>query len=64
MTLKQITEKFDTESTRFKELADHLIVAAYHKEGGATERDKRLIRDHEVRAETYATAACFICQNL
>jgi hypothetical protein len=48
-----------TEAARYKAKADALIVADYHK-GATNDADKRLIRDHEIRSETFKTAATLI----
>lgn len=50
----------ERESDRFKDKAKNHALTALHKSPDGrsiNEQDARLIRDHEVRAETYKTAA-------
>jgi hypothetical protein len=59
MKNKALAEHLKTEADRFKRLAETKALESLHKGDGRniTELDARMIRDHEIRAETYRTCA-------
>lgn len=48
------------EGLRFQKLAEELILRSYHQRGPSTLDTSRLIRDHEIRAETFRAASQLI----
>jgi hypothetical protein len=67
MKTSPLINYLETEALRFKQLAQQLSLAALHKSPDGrsiNELDARLIRDHEVRAETYTIAATIAAGHL
>jgi hypothetical protein len=68
MNSKQARATLEAEAARFRNLANEHIVKFHHKWTTSApgsckiDDDLRLIRDHEIRAETFATAAKLIAQ--
>lgn len=60
MTPKALTSRLNAEADRYKRLAETTALSALHKSAdGRTinDLDARMIRDHEMRAETFRTCA-------
>lgn len=57
MKTAKLVDSLDAEAARFTQLAKEYLFQAYHRSGGINDLDKRLVRDHEIRAETYKDAA-------
>lgn len=55
--IRQAAAKLLLEASRFKARSDELIVKAYHSAGLPNAETARLIRDHEIRAESFKEAA-------
>ena len=60
MSTKALTDKLNTEADRYKRLAETTALSALHKSADRrtiNDLDARMIRDHEIRAETFRTCA-------
>jgi hypothetical protein len=58
--INPIAKRLNAEADRFAAKAKDLLMLTWHRLGDKTtisEKDARLIRDHEIRAEVYRSAA-------
>lgn len=61
-----VTGTLDDEARRYKKLAAETALSALNKSADGktiTDADARLIRDHEIRAESFKTAAKIVHEN-